>query len=72
MPGVREEIHGEAGYGVVSLEEPLGAGVSSAGVDGGGGGYLHIGAGAGDRGRDDAEVVDAGGAACGADAQRRI
>ena len=64
MPSVWEEIHGETGYGVVSLEEPLGAGVSSARVDGGGVGYLHVGAGAGDRGRDDTDVVDAGGAAC--------
>lgn len=59
VPDVRGEIHGEAGHGVVSPEEPLRTSMSSAGIDGRGSGYLHVGEGVWGRGRDDAEMVDA-------------
>jgi hypothetical protein len=46
------------------LKTPIGKGSSSTGADGRRGGCLNVGEGAGDWGRDAADLADAGGDAC--------
>jgi IS1 family transposase len=61
VPGVREGIHSAARYGAIPTDDPLRKGSPGVGADGRRGGCLDAGEGAGDRGRDAADLADAGG-----------
>jgi IS1 family transposase len=61
VSGVWEEIHSASRYDTIPTEDPFGKGSTNAGTDGGRGGCLNVGEGDGERGRDAADLANAGG-----------